>query len=429
MMRGGRAFLAAGLVAVCAAAQDDADLYGIRAKWANEAELATTNLAPGELVVNEGEWSDLRVGDGETPGGVSVGASLLARMRGDPTLLHDIGGASAAEIKALLALSVADQSETVSQALASHAAATNNPHGVSAAQIGALTAADLPLASTSQTGMVKLVNSATSFSSVTALVPEALTRFAHGAVFSGGTYSANETYNAGDRVRSGWNFWECTADGTKQKTPSASSTNWRDMNIQLQLDAAADQAAEISATVEAQLARVDALEAELHDWPETCRLYWPDDYVTNHWDAGTSTIEIPTNFPTRRLELVVSDVGITNLTVNLPFWHPGRDTEIMVVITRTSSAPTNRYSAVRINMSSTSANLYTAYSNYCSVSLVYDAVLETWCSYPATLPVRAYWWGKNGARVNFPTDWPATVEEWVAEWEAKRAAAQSLFDL
>lgn len=78
--------------------------YGIRAKYASTAELATTNLACGELVANEEDWSDLRMGDGETPGGRRVGETLL-----DRNMLDSWGGASAEDVRALVALSVADQ--------------------------------------------------------------------------------------------------------------------------------------------------------------------------------------------------------------------------------------------------------------------------------------------------------------------------------
>jgi len=79
--------------------------YGISAKYATAAELATTNLTPGQLVANQEDFSDLRIGDGATPGGLPVGRAVLERCN----MLHAWGGATAEEIKAFLALSIADQ--------------------------------------------------------------------------------------------------------------------------------------------------------------------------------------------------------------------------------------------------------------------------------------------------------------------------------
>lgn len=97
------------IFAVTSAIAQAEEPYGIRAKYATPAELSTTNLAPGELVLNTSEPSDLRVGDGGTPGGQSVGAWVMEALREDPDFLHDIGGATADETKAFLALSVANQ--------------------------------------------------------------------------------------------------------------------------------------------------------------------------------------------------------------------------------------------------------------------------------------------------------------------------------
>lgn len=113
-------FLAALIVAAAHAAvgQDvPGDSYGIRVQYANPAELATTNLAPGEVVVNERDWTDLRIGDGATPGGVHVGAGRLEEAL-SVSRLHEWGGATAAETRAMLAFSVADQRGAVRNVLA-----------------------------------------------------------------------------------------------------------------------------------------------------------------------------------------------------------------------------------------------------------------------------------------------------------------------
>lgn len=104
-----RVILAFALSIIAAAIAQAEEPHGIRAKYATPVELSTTNLAPGELVLNTSAPSDLRVGDGGTPGGQSVGAWVMEALREDPDFLHDIGGATADETKAFLALSVANQ--------------------------------------------------------------------------------------------------------------------------------------------------------------------------------------------------------------------------------------------------------------------------------------------------------------------------------
>lgn len=113
--------------------------HGIRAKYATPAELSTTNLAPGELVLNTSEPSDLRVGDGGTPGGQSVGAWVMDALREDPDFLHDIGGATADETKALLALSVGDPRPELRREIAASAATSAGNIYSNAAALAAIT--------------------------------------------------------------------------------------------------------------------------------------------------------------------------------------------------------------------------------------------------------------------------------------------------
>jgi hypothetical protein len=87
---------------------------GLVAKYANTGELASTNLVKGQLVMNEDDPSDLRIGTGTEPGGVMVGQSILNSL------------------KAFIVFSIGDQ-------ISPHADNFENPHRVTAAQIGALT--------------------------------------------------------------------------------------------------------------------------------------------------------------------------------------------------------------------------------------------------------------------------------------------------
>lgn len=68
---------------------------GILVKYATPTELVSTNLAKGQIVMDEEDPSDLRIGDGSTPGGIMVGDSIWE------------------SVKALVALSIGDQSSSV----------------------------------------------------------------------------------------------------------------------------------------------------------------------------------------------------------------------------------------------------------------------------------------------------------------------------
>lgn len=160
--------------------------------------------------------------------------------------------------------------------------------------------------------------------------------------------------------------------------------------------------------------RVGALEG-YHEWPETCSLYWSNTYVTNNWVESTSTIYVPSNFPTRKLNLAVRDTSITNLSIHFRPWNAERDIEINIIVVRESGGITNRYTYVRLETDSVAGiGSYTTPAAYREITFRYDAFIQTWHAVVKNLTGRTYWIDGDGKRVLYPTNFPATVEEWLA---------------
>lgn len=77
-----------GLVSlICSLTYGDNYRFDLYAKYATSNQLATTNLEFGQIVINSDDVSDMRVGDGETPGGISVG-----KVNGVVQYVEDISG-------------------------------------------------------------------------------------------------------------------------------------------------------------------------------------------------------------------------------------------------------------------------------------------------------------------------------------------------
>lgn len=181
-----------------------------------------------------------------------------------------------------------------------------------------------------------------------------------------------------------------------------------------------------SAAVAPVASRVGAVEERL-DYPETCCLYWAPEYVTNNWVESTSTIYVPSNFPTRKLNLAVRDTSITNLSINLRPWNAERDIEINIIVVRESGGVTNRATYVRWETDAVaSIGSYTVHSVYREITFRYDAFFQTWHAVAKSLTGRTYWVDGDGKRVQYPTNFPATVEDWLAILESRRNPAPSL---
>ncbi len=151
------------------------------------------------------------------------------------------------------------------------------------------------------------------------------------------------------------------------------------------------------------------------EYPETCALFWDPDFVTSNWNADSSIILVPTNFPTKRLDLVVCDNGISNLYVRLPGWQPDRDVEVSIYVIRESGDSAGR--STRTQYGTQLIMNYTAANNYRLLLCDYDSLSETWTFLPQTLASRPYY-GTN-TRKDLPSNRPDTVEAWLAlhpEW-------------
>ena len=150
------------------------------------------------------------------------------------------------------------------------------------------------------------------------------------------------------------------------------------------------------------------------EYPVTCRLYWSDSYITNHWDAATQTIEIPTNFPTRKLFILASDTTITNLEIHLDAtWIPDREVEISVYVSR-GSTTASRHTDITVGKGLIAPSLTSA-TGYRLATATFDPLLGTygWFSQTYTMPNPVYAFNtSNGNRVAQPSTWPSTVEGW-----------------
>ena len=148
------------------------------------------------------------------------------------------------------------------------------------------------------------------------------------------------------------------------------------------------------------------------EYPATCCLYWPASYVTSNWDSDTHVISIPTNFPTKRLELVIDDSGIPELNVNmLASWHPSSATEIVVTVKRVDTSMTNRNTRIRSGNYAVS-NPYNSNSQSFKSFLRWDGG-GYWNSYSIQLNYSDRFFTMTGTSFSVPANWPATVEEWM----------------
>lgn len=76
-------------------------------------------------------------------------------------------------------------------------------------------------ATTTYYGRTKLVTSATSTSTATALTPASLNTYSQSMVSGAPVYDASATYAVGDRVRYSYNTWECTTAITEAEAWNA----------------------------------------------------------------------------------------------------------------------------------------------------------------------------------------------------------------
>ena len=171
-----------------------------------------------------------------------------------------------------------------------------------------------------------------------------------------------------------------------------------------------------------RLASLERRLAQLQN--DTCTLYWSPANVILPTDS--ETYDIPTNYPTTKLRLLIWTSAEKNPTFNLPPWDPGRDTSIEVIF----GSNGNRGSGNSTRLSVASSNIY-SWTSLPGVrwSLEYTRVTGRWISNVQTF-INSSW-----AQCNFATDGsdmsrggsslstnaPSTVAEWLAnhpEWVA-----------
>ena len=152
---------------------------------------------------------------------------------------------------------------------------------------------------------------------------------------------------------------------------------------------------------------------------DTCSLYW-------YWNSSTAPnrvviANIPTNFPTPKLELFINDNYPTNLDIVIPAgWDPGRRVEILIAPNSTS-AQTNRNTTVKIGDTTIHGTL-NAYNQRQDYSFVWLPDSKRWRSWKVAAPsgFLPYFYSANGASGNVNAGTLAnTVEEWLVlhpEW-------------
>jgi len=149
--------------------------------------------------------------------------------------------------------------------------------------------------------------------------------------------------------------------------------------------------------------------------PDTCRLYWSTNYVLNNWDTGSSSIQVPTNFPTKRLLLVVSDDDIPRLSLILPYGNTfDTDKVVDITIVRENTSTTTGYTNrdTRVMFGSTSIGVYQNNGMNRMTHLEYDSASTCWISEVRQLSHRVYF--PYRTRENTPIGWHETIADWLA---------------
>lgn len=154
------------------------------------------------------------------------------------------------------------------------------------------------------------------------------------------------------------------------------------------------------------------------EMPDTCFLFWTESYVHANVSGAGNFIDVPTNFPTKNLYLVVDDNDISPLGIKIDTWDPGRDVTIEIVPVRTTEGTTNRATYVRYN--GLQAGAVTATNQYRIIRLQYDNIVRTWNAEQTAVQTRRYFFDAEGNRTQLPPESvPATVEQWLSihqEW-------------
>ncbi len=144
--------------------------------------------------------------------------------------------------------------------------------------------------------------------------------------------------------------------------------------------------------------------------PETCVLWW-----TTNLTAQAPTATIPTNFPTKKLEVLIDRSGYTGGFVYFnTTWNPGREVEVNAVSWTSESSILN----FRVVTGASTNNLGSITgTNTRGFTFCFDPVEELWrvhfIAYASAAIATAY--SPDGESTT-PTG-PVTVEEWLERYQ------------
>lgn len=141
-------------------------------------------------------------------------------------------------------------------------------------------------------------------------------------------------------------------------------------------------------------------------------LWWTTNLVSD------GIYDVPTNFPTRELEIRINRTGITNVFLYLDAsWNPGREVDIHIV---TYASSTGDITFRITNGDDTSYPGNATGTNTREWIAEYDSVAKQWNARQLTIASSASATmsaiGHTGSRTSTPR--PETVEEWLELYQA-----------
>lgn len=168
------------------------------------------------------------------------------------------------------------------------------------------------------------------------------------------------------------------------------------------------------ATNAAAIGALDGRVAAL-EYPDECRLFW-----SRTWLQSNSTNTVPTNYPTKNLEIFVTDAVATNVVIDIPSgWEPPHNTRIDIFATAASSQ-TNR--SIGFTIGGTLVERVTTQGTRRHWQAQWETVSRRWHTRAYAFGFYNYVYTSTGGQEwDYFSGAPATVDE----WEAIRTARQS----
>ena len=133
------------------------------------------------------------------------------------------------------------------------------------------------------------------------------------------------------------------------------------------------------------------------------------------------TYLIPTNFPTKNLEIFFDDREAMYCMITTPIgWDPGREVEIDMYAFRFTT-PTSRYTKICVEEKLIASSTLTAPGNYRAFRMHYYPHVKSWICNTYYMSGGTYRIpvGGGSSSLYCPTNGPSTVEEWLALQEAQ----------